>query len=127
MATLSKSILYQADVQAIKPDFQAVKFLAKPIAEKTQTIIFQKEQNKLSLITTNNFPEELQDLKMKLQAKGYLLDIFYTTTDGFHDALERYHQIEDQESQQKTALTKLQNAEGKSALVMIKELLKNKS
>ncbi len=126
MAELSKSILYQEDIQKITPNLQAVKFLSQEIAEKTQSILFQKEQNKLSLLTTNNFPTELQELKMKLEAKGYILDIFYTTTDGFRTALVWYQKIKEQEQQQQSEIKKMQTAEGKSAIGMIQELLPKK-
>lgn len=126
MTTLSKSILYQEDIQKIKPNLQAVKFLWKSIAEKTQAIVFQKEKNRLSILTTNNFPEDFQDLKMKIEAKGYILDIYYTTTDGFYDAMGWYQQIEDLEAKQKKDFTKTQTAEGKSALKMIQKLYEKK-
>ncbi len=111
MTALSKSILYQEDIQKIQVNLQAVQFLAKSIAEKAQAIVFQKEKNRLSVLTTNNFPEEFQNLKMKIEAKGYILDIYYTTTDGFHTAMEWYQEIEELENKKKKDYEKTQTAE----------------
>ncbi len=126
MTELSKSILYQEDIQKIKPNLKTVKFLSKSIAEKTQAIVFQKEENKLSLLTTNNFPDDLNDLKMKIEAKGYILEMYYTTTDGFHDAMNWYQKIEELEEKQKKDFKKAQTAEGQSALKMIQKLCEKK-
>lgn len=63
---------------------------------------------------------------MKIEAKGYILDIYYTTTDGFYDAMGWYQQIEDLEAKQKKDFTKTQTAEGKSALKMIQKLYEKK-
>ncbi len=63
---------------------------------------------------------------MKIEAKGYILDMYYTTTDGFHDAMQWYQQIEELEEKQKKDFKKAQTAEGQSALKMIQKLCEKK-
>jgi len=63
MAELTKTILEIEDIQRITPNFDEIKILKREICEKTQTIIFDKKENTLKLLTTNNFPEEVKKIK----------------------------------------------------------------
>jgi hypothetical protein len=66
---LAKSILELEDIQKIQPDLSQLKIINRETCEKIQVIIFAKEKNTIKLITTNNFPEQLQKLLAKLEEK----------------------------------------------------------
>jgi diphthamide synthase subunit DPH2 len=53
--------------------------MPKVTAEKIQVIVFSKEKNKLKILTTNNFPEQLQKVIKMLEDKNYTSEIFYTS------------------------------------------------
>jgi hypothetical protein len=45
-------------------------FIPKDIASKTQTLVFAEEKRKeLSILTTNNFPEELKKILHEFERK----------------------------------------------------------
>jgi hypothetical protein len=69
MAELSKTILEVEDIHSIKPNFDEIKILKRETCEKTQTIIFDKKENTLKLLTTNNYPEELKKITTMLESK----------------------------------------------------------
>ena len=69
MAELSKTILDIEDIHSIKPNFDEIKILKRETCEKTETIIFDKKENTLKIITTNNFPEELKKIATMLENK----------------------------------------------------------
>jgi len=53
--------------------------MPKATSEKIQVLVFAKEKNKLKLLTTNNFPEQLQKVIKMLEEKNFLSEIFYTS------------------------------------------------
>jgi hypothetical protein len=69
MSELTKTILEVEDIHSIKPNFDEIKILKREICEKTQTIIFDKKENTLKILTTNNYPEELKKIISTLEAK----------------------------------------------------------
>ena len=84
--------------------------MSREECEKTQTIIFDREKNTLKILTTNNFPEELQKITKSLEQKWFKIDIDYTSTEGFKQAMTRYDEYEEKlkneeekEREQKTA------------------------
>lgn len=61
MSWLINSILENEEILQLKPDFSRLVFIPKDIASKTQTLVFAEEKRReLSILTTNNFPEELK-------------------------------------------------------------------
>ena len=110
MAGIIKSILDISDIKEIKPNFKEIKIMSREECEKTQTIIFDREKNTLKILTTNNFPEELQKITKSLEQKWFKTDIDYTSTEGFKQAMTRYDEYEEKlkneeekEREQKTA------------------------
>ena len=83
MSDIIKSILEISDIQALKPNFNAIKILNRQECESTHTLIFDKEWNTLKIITTNNFPEELQKITKALEQKWLQTNISYTSKDWF--------------------------------------------
>jgi type IV pilus assembly protein PilB len=123
---MDKKILEIQDVQNIAPDLVKTKMLSREIAEKIQVIIFAAEKKQLSLLTTNNFPNQLKQLLDTLTAKGYSFDVYYTDTAAFVYALSRYDQIQAEEFALQQEKDTEDKAAGTSALAMIKQILSRK-
>lgn len=99
MSTLVKTIIETAEIKNLKPDFSVLKIIPKDIAGQSQTLIFSSpNKHSLQLLTTNNFPEKTQALITQLQSKGYQTQLFYTTNEGFSQALNRYEELSEQEN-----------------------------
>lgn len=97
MTELTKTILEIPDLQAMQPDFSVIKILDKESCENIQTVVFGKLDHTLRLLTTNNFPEQLNKVVLMLKDKGYATEIYYTSVPGFEYALGRYDQLLQQE------------------------------
>ncbi len=126
MITLEKSILELQDVQALSPDFDQLKIMPKITAEKIQVLIFAKEKNKLKLLTTNNFPEQLKKVVTMLEEKSFLSEIFYTSVEAFNYALGWYDQLENQENVKQEEIKKVKQAEWLWAIAMIKTIFEQR-
>ncbi len=99
MSTLVKTIIETAEINNLKPNFSVLKIIPKDIARQSQTLIFSSpNKHALQLLTTNNFPEKTQALIAQLQSKGYETQLFYTTNEGFSQALNRYEELSEQEN-----------------------------
>jgi type IV pilus assembly protein PilB len=123
---MDKKILEIQDVQNIAPDLAKTKILSRETAEKIQLIIFAAEKKHLSLLTTNNFPNQVKQLLDTLTEKGYTFDMYYTDTAAFAYALGRYDQIQAQESAVAQEKAIEDRASGTSALAMIKQIFAKK-
>jgi len=123
---MDKKILEIQDVQNIAPDLEKTKILSRETAEKIQLIIFAAAKKHLSLLTTNNFPNQVKQLLDTLSAKGYTFDIYYTDTEAFAYALSRYDQIESLERAKNQEKQTEDAASGISALSMIKQIFAKK-
>ncbi len=126
MWTLEKSILELQDIQALKPDFVQLKIMPKATAEKIQVLVFAKEKNKLKLLTTNNFPEQVQKVVKMLEDKNFLSEIFYTSVEGFTYALGWYDQMQADEDAAAESMKKQKQAEWTGAIAMIKSLFEKR-
>jgi hypothetical protein len=61
MSELINTILENEEIQKLKPDFSRLVFIPKEVAQKAQTLVFAEEKRReLSILTTNNFPEDLK-------------------------------------------------------------------
>jgi hypothetical protein len=61
MSELINTILENEEIQKLKPDFSRLVFIPKEVAQKAQTLVFAEEKRReLSILTTNNFPEDLR-------------------------------------------------------------------
>ena len=63
------TILYLADIKKLTPQHELLPVISKSLAEKTQTLVFDKHENILSVLTTNQFPELYHQVEDKLIAK----------------------------------------------------------
>ena len=123
MSTLVKSIIETTEINNLKPDFSVLKIIPKDIARQSQTLIFSSpNKHSLQLLTTNNFPEHTQHLITQLQSKGYETQLFYTTNEGFSQALNRYEELSEQEHLAFLQSEKEKKADWKSAISFLNEL-----
>lgn len=123
MSTLVKSIIETTEINNLKPDFSVLKIIPKDIARQSQTLIFSSpNKHSLQLLTTNNFPEQTQHLITQLQSKGYQTQLFYTTIEGFSQALNRYEELSEQEHLAFLQSEKEKKADWKSAISFLNEL-----
>ncbi|MDR0370148.1 MAG: hypothetical protein LBH96_06790 [Candidatus Peribacteria bacterium] len=121
--SLIDSILEINDVQALQVDFSQLQKIPRETAEKFQIILYYKDpDNFVYLLTTNNYPEELAKITKQLTNQGLKTKVFYTSVEGFLEAINRYDQLAKREEQQQTEQRIQQQAEGKSALQIIKQL-----
>jgi len=122
----NKKILEIIDIKQISPDLEKTKILSRETAEKIQVIIFAAHKKTLSLLTTNNFPNQLKQLLDVLTKKWYTFDVYYTDTEAFKHALSWYDTIQSQESAQQQEKDTEDKASGVSALSMIKKIFAKK-
>jgi len=126
--SLIKNILDINDVQALQVDFSQLQKIARETAESIQTIIYYKDpENYLYILTTNNYPTELAKIIKQLIDKGIKTKIFYTSVEGFLQALTRYDQFQQQEQKKAEEKTKQQQAEGKSAIKIMHQLYEKRA
>lgn len=127
MATqLTKKILEEEDVKALKPNFTYVKYLPEETSTKAQTIVFDGEKNRLQLLTTNVNTLAVQSITEQLHAKGYKTELYYTDPDSFKIAINWYSQISQEEKEEAEERALQQNALGQSAEDMLQKLYNEK-
>ena len=67
---LINTILEVEDIQALQVDFSQLKKISREDAESKQIIIYYKdEENCVYLLTTNNYPDELNRIIKQLDEK----------------------------------------------------------
>ena len=67
---LINTILEVSDVKALQVDFSQLKKISRKDAEATQIITYYKDDEKyIHILTTNNFPEDLQKVLNQLDNK----------------------------------------------------------
>lgn len=123
---MDKKILEIQDVQNIKPDLLKTKILSRETAEKIQVIVFAAEKKNLSLLTTNNFPNQLKQLLDAFTEKWYTFDVYYTDTEAFRYALSWYDQIQAEEMAIQKEKDTEATASGVSALSMMKQVFEKR-
>ncbi|MFA7717613.1 MAG: GspE/PulE family protein [Candidatus Absconditabacterales bacterium] len=126
MGELTKTILEIEALQKLQPDSSVIKILPRETCENIQAILFGKEKNTLKVLTTNNFPEQIQKLLKTLEDKGYRSELFYTSSEGFGFALGRYDQIIKQEQRLIDEQRAEKQARGKGAIAVIQKLFEKR-
>ncbi|USN55162.1 MAG: Flp pilus assembly complex ATPase component TadA [Candidatus Peribacteria bacterium] len=126
MPNTSSSILYLADVQAIQPQLDLLPLIPKALAQKTQTLVFGKQEKALTILTTNAFPTLYYQMIDKLKAMDYEVVSYFTDTDGFAHAMTWFEQLENKQEQEQQAFDHRHAARGEEAVALIKETYKNK-
>ncbi len=109
--SLISSILEVDAVKVLQVDFSQLKKIPKETAEKIQTLIYYKDpDNTLYLLTTNNYTEGVRNVLQQLENAGFKTKVFYTSVEGFNEALTWYQRLAEQESQQQQAQKQQQEA-----------------
>lgn len=116
------NILYKNDIINIKPDLSMVQSMDEKKARDIQAIVYGKEKNVFKLITTNNLPEKLREYIRIIQNKWHDLDISYTTSDGFQEALKWYEEINKKKQEAITKQKTREQAKWQSAIDIIKNI-----
>jgi len=79
---LLNTILEVEDVQALQVDFSQLKKISREDAESKQIIIYYKdEENCVYLLTTNNYPDELNRIIKQLDEKWLKNKVYYTSVE----------------------------------------------
>ncbi len=120
-------ILQPTDISAIKPNFDMLKLIPKSQAAEDQILVFDKKDNQLQLLTTNNVPAKLDQIISSFQNKNYTVDTYFTDMIGFELALGRYDQMLDFQKQLELREDYRLKVTGKKAIELIKDTIKNKS
>jgi len=123
---LTKTILELDSIKDIKPDLSVIKTITRETCDKVQVIIFAKKDNKLKILTTNNFPEQLQKILKMLTDRGLSYEVFYTSVKGFEYAMKRYDEYDKQQSEKASSQKAQKEAMGKGAINMIKKLFEDR-
>lgn len=111
MTTLIKNILEPDMIEGLQPDFLVLKIIPRNLATTAQFLTFSTPKRKqLQALTTNNHADEVKKLLTQLENKGFTVQVFYTSNEGFERAMKWYDQMEShtqvlaqQESQQQKA------------------------
>jgi len=86
----------------LKANFDVLKLIPKEQAIQDQVLVWDKkglQGQQLSLLTTNNVADKVDQIISSLQKKNYIVDVYYTDEVGFKIALAWYDQMLDYEKQ----------------------------
>lgn len=109
---LIKSILESSTIASLSPDFSALKIIPETIAHQAQFLLFAMPKARhFQALTTNNHPEQVQEIMAKLEQQGFVIELFYTSNEGFELAFAWYQQLKDQHAAQVAKAQKDQKAE----------------
>ena len=124
---LINTILEVEDIQALQVDFSQLKKISREDAESKQIIIYYKdEENCVYLLTTNNYPDELNRIIKQLDEKWLKNKVYYTSVEWFTEWLKRYDELELQEKNEKEENDKREKAEWDSAITLMKQFFTKK-
>lgn len=124
---LTKTILELDDIKKIEPELAEVKIINRETCEKIQVIIFGKEKNTLKVLTTNNYPDQLHKVLKMLEDKGYSNSLYYTSVEGFNEAMKWYDQLEKNEATEAQTAKEQKEAAGRGAIAMIQKLFEERN
>lgn len=123
---LDKRILETSDINEINPDLQKLNIISHHLAEKSESLIFDWEKNKLCILTTNRFPNILTQILDKIAAKWYSFEFYYTDELAFSLALNWYDDLHAKEEKEEQDVKERKNVRWKDALKMIKKVYEEK-
>ena len=123
----TKAILEIEDIQAIKPNFDAIKILPKSTCLDAECIAFDKEWNVVYLITTNNKINEFHDVLEEFKNKWLLTEVYYTWKEWFNEVMKRYDQYDLMQNEIKAAAEQERIAHWISAIDTIKQVFERRN
>lgn len=121
-----QSIIEKTDIVSIKPRLECLDYISLDLAQKTQTLVFDKEDHTLAVLTTNVYPQLYYQMLDRLHAQGWKTQTRFTDEDGFDTALEWYQRHSDLISAQEQTKNYRQYVTGADAIALIKELYQKK-
>jgi hypothetical protein len=78
------------DIKKIEPSLDALSLVEESIAGKARTLVFDREDNVLFLLTTNDFPQLFHQVEDRLLAQDFDIKVFFTDTASFSEAMKWY-------------------------------------
>ena len=124
---LINTILEPDDIRALQVDFSQLKKIPRESATSIQIILyFRDEENCIYLLTTNNYPEELNKIIKQLDAQWLKNKVYYTSVEWFNEWLKWYDILEAQEQKEKEESEKREKAEWDSAISLMKQYFTKK-
>ena len=126
MWILNNNILEVKDIQNINPAFSLIKEIPRSEAQDAQTLLFWKNVNTLSFLSTNNYTDKLNQILKKYQDKGFQTQVYYTSIDWFIEASKRYDQLELFESKKEESKKQQEQAEWESAINEMKKIFEKR-
>ncbi len=112
------------DIRKIDPDLSVLSLVDENIARKSWTLVFAKNETSVSLLTTNDFPQLFHQVEDKLLAQEYDVEVFFTDTQSFAEAMKRYDLLFKRNSDKKKAEDTLMNSRAAEAVSYIKKIVK---
>ena len=119
---LINTILEAEDIQALQVDFSQIKKIPRETAESKQVIIYNKDENNtIYLLTTNNFPEDLNKTLKQLDNQWLKHKVYYTSVEWFGEWLKWYDELESKQIKEKEETEIREKAEWESAISLMKQ------
>lgn len=119
---LINTILEAEDIQALQVDFSQIKKIPRETAESKQVIIYNKDENNtIYLLTTNNFPEDLNKTLKQLDNQWLKHKVYYTSVEWFGEWLKWYDELESKQRKEKEETEIREKAEWESAISLMKQ------
>jgi type II secretory ATPase GspE/PulE/Tfp pilus assembly ATPase PilB-like protein len=83
------------NLQFVKPDVDALKYISKNLAEQAKVIPIQKKGNILILGVVNPYHESLEEIKKYLAQQGFEIKIGIISPDSFEEGLKEYRYVKE--------------------------------
>lgn len=121
---MSNARIYSADqIKKIDPDLDLLSLITRKTAESSQTLVFRKEEWKLHILTTNNFPQLFHQVEDRLEIQWYETVAYYTNDEWFSLAYNWYQKLESKTQQLEEARRQRILASGQDAVAIIRKLV----
>jgi ribulose bisphosphate carboxylase small subunit len=93
----------------------ALKVINRHVAEKAEILFFDLNWKTLKALTTNKNILLINQVKEKVEYKGYKIDFYYTDEEAFSFAITWYDYLKSLESRAKKEIEELKTASGANA------------
>ena len=123
----TKAILEIEDIQAIKPNFDAIKILPRDTCTDAECIVFDKESNVVYLITTNNKINEFHEVLENFKNKWLLTEVYYTSKEWLDVAMQWYDKYDAMVNEIRVAEEQERVAHWLSAIDTIKHVFEKRN
>jgi len=114
-----------SDIQKIKVNLDALSLVDESTASKARTLVFDREEDTLFVLTTNDFPQLFHQVEDRLLMKDYDLKVFFTDTESFWEAMKWYDVLHNRQQKIKDADLQRMSASGEAAVKLIKDMIEH--